>query len=65
MFLSDYILNEGPAPDHGLKAPFFEVPPYRIVFTQLRKDDGVRTVADALLRLRLLLDNIGLIGVLE
>jgi hypothetical protein len=49
MFLSDYILNEDPTPDHGLKAPFFGVPGYRIVSTQFRHGAIAKLDADLLL----------------
>ncbi len=49
MFLSDYILNEGLAPGHGLKAPFFRVPGYRIVSTQFRYGAIAKLDADLLL----------------
>jgi hypothetical protein len=49
MFLSVYILNEGPAPDHGLIAPFFRVPGYRIVSTQSRSVVIANLAADLLL----------------
>jgi len=45
MFLSEYILDGGPVPGHGLKAPFSRVHEYRIVFTQIQRGGAVQVTA--------------------